>query len=78
VLIVVPAAPLPRERVLRERLATDILRTALWHPACAVVEGVLFRSDLPVDVRHNAKIDRGVLKLWAEAHARDVLPRRVG
>jgi acyl-CoA synthetase (AMP-forming)/AMP-acid ligase II len=75
VLIVVPEAPLPRARVLRERLATEILRAALWHPACAVVEGVLFREQLPVDVRHNAKIDRGALKRWAQARARDVLPR---
>lgn len=77
VLVVQTAAPLPGRRALRERLATDILRTALWHPACAVVEGVLFREALPVDVRHNAKIDRGALKRWAEARARDVLPRPV-
>lgn len=75
VLVVVPAAVPPRARVLRERLATEILRAALWHPACAVVEGVLFRDQLPVDVRHNAKIDRGALKLWAQARVRDVLPR---
>ena len=30
------------------------------------VELFLFRKDLPVDVRHNAKIDREALKLWAE------------
>ncbi|HVS19281.1 MAG TPA: fatty acid CoA ligase family protein [Planctomycetota bacterium] len=77
VLVVEPAAPLPRPRALRERLATEILRTALWHPACAVVEGVLFRDALPVDVRHNAKIDRGALKRWAEARAGELLPRRV-
>jgi len=37
------------------------------------VEGVLFRRDFPVDVRHNAKIHRGELKRWAEkklAHGR--------
>ena len=26
----------------------------------------LFRRDLPVDVRHNAKLRREVLKVWAE------------
>jgi len=30
------------------------------------VEGYLFRRSLPVDVRHNAKIRREELKLWAE------------
>lgn len=78
VLIVKPAMELPRERGLRERLATDILRVALWHPACAVVEGVLFKDELPVDVRHNAKIDRNALKRWAEGRVRDLLPQRPG
>jgi acyl-CoA synthetase (AMP-forming)/AMP-acid ligase II len=77
VLVVEPAAALPPRRALRERLAVEILRTALWHPACAVVEGVLFKDALPVDVRHNAKIDRGALKRWAEARASELLPRRV-
>jgi hypothetical protein len=27
---------------------------------------VLFKSELPVDPRHNAKIDRGALKRWAQ------------
>ena len=76
VLVVQPAAPLPRELVLRERLAGDILRMGLWYPACAVVEAVLFTSELPVDVRHNAKIDRAALKRWAEAHAAQLLPRQ--
>lgn len=54
----------------RDRLTNDILRTGLWFPPCLAVEGVLFRSDLPVDVRHNAKIKRGELKRWAEAQLR--------
>jgi hypothetical protein len=39
-----------------------------------VVEGVLFKSDLPVDVRHNAKIDRQALKAWAEGRSARALP----
>jgi olefin beta-lactone synthetase len=75
-LLVVQPKPgiLPRSKVMRERLAIDILRAGLWHPACSVVEGVLFRSDLPVDVRHNAKIDRQALKTWAERRAAEALP----
>jgi hypothetical protein len=34
------------------------------------VEAVLWRRSLPVDVRHNAKIDRLALKLWAERELR--------
>lgn len=65
---------LPRSKVMRERLAIDILRAGLWHPPCAVVEGVLFKPDLPVDLRHNAKIDRLALKAWAEERTGQVLP----
>jgi len=47
---------------------------AFWNPAGLAgvdrSQGVLFRSDLPVDVRHNAKIKRGELKRWAEAQLR--------
>lgn len=56
----------PRDPRLREKLAMDILRTGMWFPCCNVVEGVLFRAELPVDPRHNAKIDRAELKRWAE------------
>jgi acyl-CoA synthetase (AMP-forming)/AMP-acid ligase II len=65
---------LPRSKVMRERLAIDILRVGLWHPACSVVEGVLFKPQLPVDVRHNAKIDRLALKAWAEQRTAEALP----
>jgi acyl-CoA synthetase (AMP-forming)/AMP-acid ligase II len=75
-LLVVQPKPgiLPRSKVMRERLAIDILRVGLWHPACSVVEGVLFKPELPVDVRHNAKIDRAALKAWAERRSGQTLP----
>jgi olefin beta-lactone synthetase len=70
--LVVEAAPglVPRNERLRAKLAADILRTGLWFPPCAQVERVLFKRHLPVDVRHNAKIDRGELKRWAEGQLR--------
>lgn len=34
---------------------------------CRWIAGVLFRRNLPVDFRHNAKISREALGLWAEA-----------
>jgi acyl-CoA synthetase (AMP-forming)/AMP-acid ligase II len=67
-LVVVPKPErFPRDKRLRERLALDILRTGMWFPCCTAVEGVLFRDSLPVDPRHNTKIDRTALKRWAEA-----------
>jgi olefin beta-lactone synthetase len=66
-LVAVPRRELfPRGKHGRSRLAGDILRTGAWFPGCAAVEGVLFRDALPVDPRHNAKIDRTALKRWAE------------
>jgi acyl-CoA synthetase (AMP-forming)/AMP-acid ligase II len=56
----------PNTSYMRDALRTDILRFARANPLCAPVEGVLFRKSFPVDVRHNAKIDRGALKLWAQ------------
>lgn len=74
ILIVVPKK-LPRAATLRERLAIEILRVGLWFPACKSVRGVLFRKHLPVDVRHNAKIDRVRLRDWASTRADEVYPR---
>jgi hypothetical protein len=34
------------------------------------IDTVLYRRALPVDVRHNAKIQREKLKAWAEGRAR--------
>jgi acyl-CoA synthetase (AMP-forming)/AMP-acid ligase II len=49
-----------------EALSQSILELHSRCPDARRVERVLYRSSLPVDVRHNAKIDRGALKLWAE------------
>lgn len=58
----------PRSTRARSELGAEILRAGAANPLCARVEGVLFRDHLPVDVRHNAKIDRGALKAWAQEH----------
>ena len=49
-----------------EPLAREILALGARHAEAARVTRVLFHSSFPVDVRHNAKIDRGALKLWAQ------------
>ncbi len=41
---------------------TDRVRVAAGHPVAAV----LVRSELPVDIRHNSKIDRTEVARWAE------------
>jgi acyl-CoA synthetase (AMP-forming)/AMP-acid ligase II len=64
VLVVEPDGSLPRGRA-RAELATEILR-ATPPSAPGIVQDVLFKDALPVDVRHNAKIERGALKRWAE------------
>ena len=45
-----------REELLREGGTSDLT---------SGIETVLFHRSLPVDVRHNAKINREVLALWA-------------
>ncbi len=49
-----------------DALAREILERRGVHPTAQRVDHVLFHRALPVDVRHNAKIDRGALKLWAQ------------
>ncbi|MCC7015291.1 MAG: AMP-binding protein [Planctomycetes bacterium] len=47
-------------------LATEILARRQQVSDCRVVEELLFHEQFPVDLRHNAKIDRAALKAWAE------------
>lgn len=54
----------------RHRLARELLERARVHPEAHVLEGVLFRRRLPVDVRHAAKILRGELAAWAARKVR--------
>jgi acyl-CoA synthetase (AMP-forming)/AMP-acid ligase II len=70
VLVVETEPGTPKSPRLRAKLKTDILRAGLWFPQCGIVEDVLYRDALPVDVRHNAKIKRGELKVWAEEQLR--------
>ena len=50
---------------LRGRLRAE--RAGAFPPRLAELDAVLWREELPVDVRHNAKIRRGELARWAEA-----------
>ena len=49
----------------RELLAGPELTLQVRNVAGVPVAAALLRSDLPVDVRHNSKIDRAELSRWA-------------
>jgi acyl-CoA synthetase (AMP-forming)/AMP-acid ligase II len=49
----------------RDRVARELRELAARHEATRPVETVLFHPRFPVDIRHNAKIDREGLAQWA-------------
>ena len=61
----------------QKEMTADLLRGAAQHAEHVNLKNVLFKSDLPVDVRHNAKIHRLELGRWA-AGQRVVLRADVG
>jgi olefin beta-lactone synthetase len=55
----------------RDALRDQLLRMAAAHPTTRQIHHVLFHPRLPVDPRHNSKIERPALARWAADH----LPR---
>ncbi|MHC4840783.1 MAG: fatty acid CoA ligase family protein [Planctomycetota bacterium] len=51
---------------LKEQLTKQLLEMAQLHDLTSPVKTALFHKCLPVDVRHNAKINREALAAWAE------------
>lgn len=47
------------------RLTADLLVIAAAHPETASIRTVLYHRGFPVDIRHNAKINREALARWA-------------
>ena len=71
VLIVQPTpGKMPRSAAARAALARDLFDHVADAPATEHVVEILFKEDFPVDVRHNAKIHRGELKVWATEQLR--------
>jgi acyl-coenzyme A synthetase/AMP-(fatty) acid ligase len=63
--LVVVITPTTRRRTRSHLLDAD--RTEQLRQATGVVlAAVLVRRDMPVDIRHNSKIDRSLLAAWAE------------
>lgn len=51
----------------RQRVAAEVARILADHPGAARIRDVLVHPSLPVDYRHNAKIQREALARWAAA-----------
>ncbi|WP_083734561.1 hypothetical protein [Actinomadura sp. CNU-125] len=56
------------------RIRADALALAARRPGTAAIRHVLFHYRFPVDVRHDTKIRRGELAVWA-AHRLHRYPR---
>ena len=63
VLCVEPLGKPGRQR--RERIRFDLLQLGHNHAATKSIKQILFHKSFPVDIRHNAKIGREKLSLWA-------------
>jgi len=48
-----------------DALTKELLALARTDPRTAVIETVLYHPSFPVDIRHNAKIFREKLAVWA-------------
>lgn len=56
-----PQSPAERDRFMRE-----LQEIAARYPMTANIRTILFHPSFPVDIRHNAKIFREQLAVWAE------------
>ncbi|MGW1053276.1 AMP-binding protein [Streptomyces sp. NPDC002521] len=55
----------PRRGAERGRIVADLRRALASLERGSQVRAILFHPGFPVDIRHNSKIDRGVLGRWA-------------
>jgi olefin beta-lactone synthetase len=55
----------PRTQAERDRIRSELLDLGAAHPHTRPIEDVLFHRAFPVDIRHNAKIFREQLAVWA-------------
>jgi len=71
VLIVEPReGQAPSTAAERRRFVDELLALGAAHEITRDIRDVLFHPDFPVDVRHNAKIQREKLAVWAEERIR--------
>ncbi len=72
--LVVEPVRMPRSRAARARFAEALRGCARAHETTACIQRFFFRPVLPVDIRHNAKIRRQDLAVWAAAQAGEDVP----
>jgi olefin beta-lactone synthetase len=60
----------PRGRRARQQLLTELSALAAGNPQTAAIQTFLIHRAMPVDIRHNAKIFREQLAVWATAKLR--------
>ena len=67
-IIIIETANLKRikSQAARQKFTTELLERGAKSSLTQSIRKVLFHSEFPVDVRHNAKIFREKLSLWAE------------
>ena len=56
----------PASKQSREKFKNELLKLSSAYSHCQLISEVLFYKSFPVDIRHNAKIYREKLALWAE------------
>ena len=59
---------MPASRAATAQLIDELRELALANPLTAGIHDFLVHPSLPVDIRHNAKIFREKLAVWAEKH----------
>ncbi len=79
IIIVEPAkGQFPLRRAHRQKFSSELRDLAAANPLTLDVHTVLFHRSLPVDVRHNSKINRELLSLWAANSLHGSLPAKGG
>ncbi len=62
---VIIVEPIQKSQASSQTLSDEVLQLAAKHERTQEIRHVLFHPSLPVDVRHNAKINREELTTWA-------------
>ncbi len=60
----------PATRKEKEKFKHELIEISSSFSHCSEIEDILFHRSFPVDIRHNAKIYREKLALWAEGKLR--------
>ena len=69
VIVIETAGRFP-QGVRKLRLKNDLVAYAVRHELTKMIKDVLFHPSFPVDVRHNVKINREALAVWASERVR--------